>query len=463
MKNIVATINKLTKNNTVYGVGGFARDLARGACALDIDVVATKNAKSVAEKIAKALKLKLVTLDEKNKIYRIGNVDVSAMDGGDITSDLLKRDFTINAMAFDLKTAPPEFIDPSKGLSDIKAKKIKAVSKTSFTADPLRMLRAFRFAVQLGYTIDKPTLTQIKKHAKLINSAAPERVKNEFFTVLNSPEALKYVAGMDSTGILEVMFPEIKVMKRHAKKYYYHKNGLFEHTSKTLEALDTLFKNIKKYFPKYESGIRQHFTQKFSSNVDRSSLLKFTALFHDAAKPACAAKEGGKIRFFGHEEKGAEIIKAASKRLKLSSEETSIAAKLVRYHMRPSTLTKNNKVTLKAALRFFKDLGDETLDVLFLAVADWLSYKGLPTFSAKTFKNQLVSINFMIDEYFKFKTAHPKIKLIDGNVLMKHFKLKPSPLLGEMIKCIDDKQLIGEITTKEEALKFLTKKYKNKV
>ncbi|MCL2389125.1 MAG: HD domain-containing protein, partial [Elusimicrobia bacterium] len=356
-----------------------------------------------------------------------------------------------------------DIIDYCGGLGDIKSKKIKTVSTKSFTSDSLRMLRAFRFCVQLGYSIDKQTLTQIKKNAKLINAAAPERIKNEFFAVLSSPDALKYIELMDNTGILEAMFPEITVMKKSAKKYYYHKNGLFHHTTEVLYGLDSVFQNAKKYFPKYEKEIKEHFTQKFSSNVDRRNLLKFAALFHDAAKPACAAKVGDKMRFLGHEEKGAVIIKAISKRLKLSKEETEVAQKLVAAHMRPSTLTKNNTVTHKAALRFFKDLGNETLDVLVLAVADWLSYKGLKIFSPKTLKNQLVSVNFMIDEYFKYKNAPAKVKLLDGNILIKHFKIKPSPLIGAMIKDIDDKQLVGEITSKEAALKYLSKKYKKQL
>ncbi|MDR1941918.1 MAG: HD domain-containing protein, partial [Endomicrobium sp.] len=471
MEKIAAALNSISKGYEVYAVGGFVRDLLLKRKHTDIDLAVNKNALRFAVKTAKLFNSKVVVLDDISKIYRIPlkdapveNIDISLLDGKNIVEDLKKRDFTVNAFAFNLE----KFADFKKNLTaadkknfaHLKSKTLYSVSSGAFKADPLRMLRAFRFAAETGLTISRSLLAQIKKNAALIQKSAPERIKNEFFRILARKNCSAVVKMMDECGLLAALFSEIGKMKKAAKKYYYHPGGLFQHSFETMSAADNIISNLEKFFPDNFKDLSEHFFQNgiYSQNVGRAGILKFAALFHDSAKPETAKKEGSKMRFFGHEEAGAQKVGAIMKSLKMGKKETAAAVFLIENHMRPSTLTKNNVVTKKAALKFFRDIGDFSADLLILAMADWHSYKRLKVFAPKMLKMQEKSVRELIKLYFEFKNAKPLPKIIDGRIIMKKFKLKPGPWIGELIKIAVEKQSEGSISSQKEALDVISKK-----
>jgi poly(A) polymerase len=322
------------------------------------------------------------------------------------------------------------------------------------------MLRAFRFSAEAGLKISSALLAQIRKNSSLIRKPAPERIKNEFFRILSCQNCASVVKAMDECGLLGALFLEIGKMKKSSKKYYYHPGGLFQHSFETMSAADNIVSNLKKFFPDSFADLSEHFSQTalYSENVGRAGILKFAALFHDSAKPETAKKEGSKMRFFGHEELGAKKVRAVMKTLKAGKKEEAAAAFLIENHMRPSTLTKNNAVTKKAALKFFRDIGTFSPDLLILAMADWHSYKPLKVFAPKMLKMQEKSVRKLVKSYFEFKNAKPLPKIIDGNIIMKKFRLKPGPWIGELIKTALEKQGEGSISSREEALALLLKK-----
>ncbi|MDR3253750.1 MAG: hypothetical protein LBT07_02145, partial [Endomicrobium sp.] len=296
MNELIKKINDLSQNFEVYAVGGFSRDLLLKRRYNDIDLAVNKDVLNYSKKIAYALKSKLITLDDVNKTYRIilknnivANIDISPFHGKSIEQDLQNRDFTFNAIAFSLK----KFENFKKHiilineniLKDLKSKTINTVSVESFKVDPLRMLRAFRFAAELSFKLSSKTLRQIKQNAKLIAKASPERIKNEFFRTLSAENGVTFIKEMDKCGLLSEIFTEIKKMKKICKKHYYHPGGLFQHSFEAMESAESILNNFKKYFPENYVDIQQHFADNnvFSENITRSSLLKFTALFHDNA------------------------------------------------------------------------------------------------------------------------------------------------------------------------------------
>lgn len=472
MEKIINSIAGCSQGYDVYGVGGFVRDLLLKRVPKDIDIAVDKDAEKFSAEVAKSLKARLVVLDEAGKIYRIAlkngfavsNIDISLFGGKTIEEDLGGRDFTVNAAAFnirDFKNYGKKTVFYDKRCPrHLKDKVLSAVSEDSFKKDPLRMLRAFRFAAENGFKISPGTLKLIKADAGLIKRSAPERIKNEFFRILSSPVSAAIVKVMDKTGLLEALFPEIWKMKKAPKKYYYHPGGLFQHSFETMEAAGNILDNLKKYFPDNFEALETHFSDKtvYSENVTRACLLKFAALFHDSAKPETAKKEGGKMRFFGHEKQGAEKIEEIMKELKMGKKEIAAAKFLVDNHMRPSTLTKNNTVTDKAALKLFRDIGDNTPDLLLLSMSDWHSYKRLKIFAPKELKMQEKSLRTLISKYYDVKNAKPLPKIIDGNIIMKKFKLKPGPWLGDLLEFIAAKQQEGKILDKKAALKALSLK-----
>ncbi|BAG13546.1 HD domain-containing protein [Candidatus Endomicrobiellum trichonymphae] len=471
MNKLIKKINNLSKDFDIYATGGFSRDLLLKRSPIDIDLAVSRNALKYSKKIADVFNSKLITLNDTRKTYRIilkddviTNIDISLFNGKTIKQDLQNRDFTINATAFNLKNfknfKKHIILSDRNTLRDLKSKIVNTVSAESFKTDPLRMLRAFRFAAELNFKISKKTFKQIIKNAKLIRQSAPERIKNEFFRVLSVKNSAALIKDMDDCGLLSEIFAEIKKMKKTCRKYYYHPGGLFQHSFETVESAENILNNLKKYFPENYADMQKHFDNNatFSENITRESLLKFAALFHDSAKPETAKFENGKMHFLGHEELGAGKVKEIMLSLKSSKNDIETAVFLVSNHMRPSTLTRNNIVTKKAALKFFRDIGDNTPDLLVLSMSDWHSYKKLKVFSSKGLKLQEKSVRELLKYYYELKNAEPLSKIIDGNIIMKKFNLKPGPWIGELLNFATETQLEGTIFNTDEALKIVFSK-----
>jgi putative nucleotidyltransferase with HDIG domain len=249
-------------------------------------------------------------------------------------------------------------------------------------------------------------------------------------------------------------------MKKAKKKYYYHPGGLFEHSFETLESAENILINLKKYFPENFIELQEYFYrgESLSENVTRASLLKFTALFHDNAKPETSKFENGKMHFFEHEDFGANKLREMMHSLKFGKRDIETATSLVRHHMRLSSLTRNNIVTEKAALKIFRDMGDNTPALIVLSMSDWHSYKRLKVFSPKELKLQEKSARELIKKYYELKNTKPMPKVIDGNIIMREFSLKPGPWLGELLNFVNEAQLDGKVLSKNDALKLVLSK-----
>ncbi|GHT51393.1 HDIG domain-containing protein [Endomicrobiia bacterium] len=468
MNRLISKINDLSQDYDVYAVGGFVRDMFLKRKHKDIDLAVNKNAVKYSKRLATAFKSKFVTLDKINETYRIilkdnvvANIDISLFNGKTIEEDLQNRDFTVNAIAFNLKyfeNFKKHIILPnSNALKDLKSKTINAISDKSFKADPLRMLRAFRFAAELCFKLSRKTLQQIKQNAKLINTIAPERIKNEFFKVLSIKKSVILIDKMDKSGLLAELFPEIKKMKKASKKYYYHPGGLFQHSFETMESAENILNNLKKYFPTSYIDMQNHFEESsfFSENVTRVGLLKFTALFHDNAKPETATFKNGKMHFFGHEEHGAKKMEDIMLSAKFGKKDIEYVMSLIKYHMRLPALTRNNIVTKKATLKFFRDIGDKIPDLVVLSMSDWYSYKTLKVFSSKELKLQEKSVRELLKYYYELKNAKPLPKIIDGNIIMQKFNLQPGPWIGDFLKIAVEAYRDGEVSNTDEMLKLV--------
>ncbi|MDR1928808.1 MAG: HD domain-containing protein [Endomicrobium sp.] len=470
MNQFIEKINDLSQDYDVYVVGGFARDLfLKYKNYNDIDLCVNGNALKYSKIIANAFKTKVVILNDVNETYRIilkdniiGNIDVSAFCGKTIKSDLCNRDFTINAIAFNLKNYKSfkkhVIFSDKNTLRDLNSRILNTVSIDAFKSDPLRMLRGFRFSAIFNFKFSKKTLEQIKQNAKHIRKVAPERVKNELFKIFCTENSANLIDEMDKCGLLIEIFPEIKNMKRANKKYYYHAGGLFQHSFETLKSIEHILNNLYKYFPENYKDIKKDFNDNtnFSENITRKSLLKFVALFHDNAKPDTVILEKGKMRFWRHEEYGANKIKKIMIPLKFGKKDIEYAMSMIKYHMRPSTLTKNKIITKRAMLKLFRDIGKNTADLFILSMADWYSYQKLKSFSYKKLIFQEKSIKKLLKNYYKLKNAKPLTKIIDGHIIMQEFNLSSGPWIGDILKIITEAQHENKIFNTSEALKLIS-------
>lgn len=468
LKEFCEVINLAKETNTeVYVVGGYVRDFLLKKKTLDIDLVVSEKAESFVKKLVKRIDGKCFILHSDLQVYRVAvknnpdieYIDVSLMQGKNIKEDLSRRDFTINALAVkieDFDDIKKNVIDYFGGIKDLKKKEIKAVSKKVFVDDPLRMLRAFRFASEYNFKISKETLSLIKKYSSKISTVAGERIKNELFRILSNKKSSQYISVIDNVKLLEKMFPVITKMKKSAQSFYYHPKGLFQHCFQTYEALENIFIKLDKYFPTSKDILEQHLNEPFSENVTRKNLLKFIAIFHDCAKPECAKRMGNKMRFLGHEALGAKKTAQIMKELKMSNKEIDFVKAIISEHMRPSNLAKTEVITQRAQMRLFRDIMENTPDLLILAMSDWHSYKTLKKkiYPKKVLQQQEKSVAKLIFSYFDFINKKPKDKIVDGNILIKEFRLKPGKIIGELLKYINNAYEEGRVKDKQQALKY---------
>ncbi len=461
------------KNYLAYVVGGFVRDWLLGRKTDDIDIAVKGDALSIAQEVAGALDGKYVLLDKTNKIARViitgeslWHLDFTSFSN-DIQDDLERRDFTINALAVDLKaivSGSPQLIDPFSGESDLKKKLVRTVSQRIFTEDAARLLRAVRLAVELGFKIAPGTESLIKKDCQLAKRVPGERLREELVRILALPGSSMSVRYLDKLGLLTAVIPELQVLKG-AKQPKEHHWDVFNHSVETVATAEFLLRESPWKYGKenlltltpWSEEMSRHFDEEVSSGSNRRLLLKLGALMHDIAKPATrTVDETGRTRFLGHAKDGAAIGVAVLERLRFSSREIRLVENLIYHHLRPAQMSNNGLPTSRAIYRYFRDTEDAGIDILFLALADYLATHG-PKLDINEWKQHNLLISYILAENSKQVTKVLPVKLIDGNDLMDIFGLRPGRLLGELLAEVREAQAAEEISSKEEALERVRK------
>lgn len=461
-KRLLKNILKFAQSKKVklYLVGGILRDLIlnRAKENPDFDFCLKKGAIGFGKRIARKFKTGFVVLDKKRGCCRLvktikdktSTLDFTDFRGRTLEEDLKKRDFTINALGIELdkilqnKNWDNLCLDPYGGRKDLKAKIIRIVNKNNFDADPLRMLRAFSLAAIFGFKIDKETLRLIKLKRDKILKVSPERLRDELFKILDQSNSYKYLLEMDKLKMLKLIIPEIEIM-RDVRQGPYHHLDVWQHTLETVGQLEGLIQELKN-----NSEIQNYLAQTISSGRKRSALIKLGALLHDIGKPQAKHREDGKTKFHGHEKIGLEISKNITQRLKLSNDERDALEKIVLWHLRPGYLADNEKITPRATFRYFRDTGTEGVSILLLSIADQRSTKGPLTSKNSRLHHEKVVLS-LIKEYFKRQKTKKLPRLITGDDLIERFDLSPSPLIGKILREVEELQAVGKIKSKKEA------------
>ena len=459
------------KKRKVYLVGGYLRDLIlnRPKEILDLDFAIDKDSIKFSHALAKKLKADFVILDKAHGSTRIIYndrkqkyiLDFTDFRGKNLIEDLRYRDFTINALAIDLEKIKKAnnfnnlIIDLSNGRVDLAKKQIKITDRINFDDDPLRILRAFSLSATLGFKIEKNTLALIKKKKNLIKNSAFERIREELFKILKVKNSLSFLKTLDEIKLLSKIIPEIELM-RGVKQGPYHHLDVWFHSIETLRQLELLFEELK-----HKLIINKYLNDKIGNEHSRRDLMKLGALFHDIGKPQTLKIEKGRRCFHGHERLGYKITKDICQRLKLSNKEIDTINKMIFCHLRPGYLADTLTPTKRAVFRYFRDAGEEGISTLLLSIADKRSTCGKLT--SKKNRQQHEKIIFgLISEYFLKKKEKQLPRLINGDDLIKEFKLQPGPSIGKILREVEEIQAIGKIHSKKEALD-LAEKILNKI
>jgi len=505
--NLSATLAKIShllaiQKKQGYIVGGFVRDWLLERKTNDIDIAVSGDAITIAREVAEEIGGKFVLLDDVNNIARVvviedeqpgrtsqnqelrgaeWHFDFSPFTG-DIESDLARRDFTINAMALELsqfvtastatkkssrksasllteKQSPLKLIDPFSGKEDLRDEIVRGVSEQIFEADAARLLRAVRLAAELDFTIEPNTESLIRRYSQAITEVPGERVREELLRFLTLPQAAYHLRYLDKLGLLLALIPEIGESKG-VEQPTVHFWDVFEHSLQTVAAIEFLIRESDWEYSNddmlstapWSDVIERHLSQKVSSGSNHKVLLKLAGLFHDIAKPMTKSiDDTGRARFLGHTKQGAAMTANILERLRFSNQEIRLVESLVYHHLRPVQMAHEGLPTQRAIYHYFRDTREADIDILVLALADYLASRG-PLASMKEWRNHCQLINYILAEHDKQQAKILPVKLIDGHDIMDAFGLAPGPSIGKLLAMVNEAYASGELSTREEAL-----------
>lgn len=475
-----ATLDVLPAGQPAYLVGGSVRDALLQREVHDFDLAVSQGSLQLARRLADALEAAFYPLDEVRKTGRVvwtrpdkrrTVIDVALLRGEDLDADLRARDFTINAMAVELRQ-PERLIDPLGGLQDLRSKILRVCSPTSLEEDPVRVLRAFRLVVDFNLKISPETKTLLRQAAPRLSQVTPERVRDEIFRILGGihPEvALRLLAHFKA---LEQVLPELAALPG-VKQPVPHVMDVWEHTLAVVQRLTTVLNLLSaRYDPdasgnlaaglltvrlgRFRQQVQEHLQTPVSAERSLRSLLNFAALYHDAGKPHTRREEpDGRVHFYEHEKVSAELFTARAQALRLSTHEIERIRTIILHHMRPLWLAAGTAPIQRRAIhRFYRDTGAAGIDICLLSLGDvWATYGH--TLPQGVWRKHLDAVRLLMDAWWE-QNSHivSPPPLINGTDLIQALGLKPGPKVGELLNAIREAQAEGAIVDREGALDF---------
>ena len=437
--NIFPIISDLLDNENIKGyvIGGYVRDFFLKRDCKDIDIVVLGSGLDIAEKLGKKVKCN-VSLFKKFGTAMLKNDDLEIefvgarkesyrsdsrkpiVEDGTMEDDQNRRDFTVNAMAFSLnKENYGELVDPFNGMEDLANKILKTPTDPdiTFSDDPLRMIRAIRFATQLGFTIEEETFEAIKRNATRIDIVSVERISTEIEKIMMSPVPSVGFKLLDKCGLLKIMFPFLHNLKGvEVKNGRAHKDNFYH----TLTVLDNV------------------------AEMDGGKLwLRWAALLHDVAKPRTKSWDDTVgWTFHGHEVVGSKMANRIFKDLRLPlGGPLDYVKKLIFLHLRPIALAKE-EVSDSAVRRMLFEAGDDIDDLMLLCEADITSANDA---KVKKYMENFALVRHLLKEIEakdKIRNFQPPIT---GEIIMKRYNIPASAIIGEIKMMIKDAILEGTI------------------
>lgn len=488
---LVDKVRTILPDQEIYLVGGAVRDMLLNRVSHDLDFALPSNGVSLARRVGNALKANFMVLDDERDTGRVivneadGTrtfLDFATYRGGStLEADLHARDFTINAIAFDLRTQT--LSDPLNGASDLRAKLIRACSQTSLIDDPVRILRAVRQAAAFEFKIELETRKAMQQAVGLLPNISPERQRDELFRILEGPKPDSSMRALEMLGVFPYLLPELSALKGveqsapHIYDAWEHTLSVLGHLENILAALapgynaeDTndLFTGVLTLrIGRFREQFAAHFAESLNSDRSVRAALFFAALYHDVKKPATrSVDEAGRIRFFDHDMKGAEVAAQRGHALNLSNNEIERVNVIIKNHMRFHFFTRHlesdkQQPSRKAIYRFFRDSGAAGVDLVLLGLADLRGTRG-DTLSQEAWTAALEVARILLENYWERpeETIAPP-RLLDGNDLMRELNLEPGRIIGQLLEAIREGQATGKIENREQALDFARQYRKN--
>lgn len=480
---LIGRVGAVLSDQELYLVGGALRDALLGRISHDFDFALRGNAIGLARRVAAALQADFYVLGESFDAARVilsnpsgprDVLDFSSFRGADLELDLAGRDFTVNAMAFDLHNWT--LSDPLNGAADLRAKVIRICSDSAIDDDPIRVLRGVRLAAALDFTIESTSRRAMKRGARLLPGVSPERQRDELFRVLEGPRPSASLKALEILGAIAFILPELSRLKG-TEQAAPHVYDVWDHTLSVIGHLDGIMatldsdhageKNDEVFtgllslrLGRFRPQFRAHLAKALTPERSLRALLFFAALYHDVSKPATrTVDEGGRFHFFEHEIEGSTVAADRGRGLNLSNSEVSRLKLLVASHLRFNdhvTRMKNGPQmpSRQAIYRFYRDVGEGGVDLVLLGLADLRGKHG-HSLSQDVWSAALEVARALLESYWeKPEDAVDPPRLVNGNDIMQECGIGPGPLVGEVLEVIREAQATGLVSTRGEALVF---------
>lgn len=433
-------------NTRAFVIGGYVRDSLLGRDSKDIDIVVEGSGIEVAERVAERIGVNLTVFKSfGTAMLKYGNMEVEfvgarkesyradsrkpIVEDGSLEDDQNRRDFTINALAFSLQKEDfGNLVDPFNGVKDMQEGIIRTPldPDTTYTDDPLRMIRAIRFATQLSFFIVEDSLKSIRRNRERIKILSKERITEELNKIIMSPKPSVGFYLLDETGLLELILPSLLKLKGVESV---EGKGHKENFSHTLQVLDNLAEN--------------------SNNL----WLRWSALLHDIAKPATKNYEPGiGWTFHGHDYLGSKMVAGIFRQLKLPlNEKLKYVQKMVQLHLRPIALVQE-EVTDSAVRRLLFDAGDDIEDLMMLCEADITSKNDK---IVKRHKKNFDLVRQKLIEVEEKDAVRNFQNPVTGEMIMEIYGLSPCREVGLIKEYIKNAILDGKIGNNIDEAKTL--------
>jgi poly(A) polymerase len=448
-------------------VGGAVRDRLLGRQTADVDVVVDGDPAQAARALARAgRRAACFALSEDFGSWRVvaregdWQVDVEPLRGGAIEADLALRDFTVNAIAEPIAGGPP--IDPLGGLADLRAGRLRMASASAFAADPLRVLRLVRLAIELELEAEIETLRSAGAHARELSTVSAERVFAELRRIVAAREARRGLEMMSALGATAVVLPELEALRGVQQSRFHHLDVLghtFEVLDRTVELTDggagPVSAELQAGIGEQRPAVDALLAEPLADELTRGEALRWGALLHDAAKPLTRAVRpaDGRVTFIGHDVRGAELARAVLERLRASERLRAHVAALVRNHLRLGFLVHEPQpLARRTEFAYLRACSPVEVDVTLLSIADRLATRG--DRPQEAVRAHLAVASGLLADALRWRAEGPPRPLLRGDELADALGIATGPRIGELLDELAAAQYAGELHSRAQALDY---------
>jgi putative nucleotidyltransferase with HDIG domain len=446
----------LSGQDGIWIAGGAVRDAALGREVVDLDLAVAGDPAPVAKAIARAGAGHSFELSAEFATWRAvaadhsWQIDVTTLRGGTIEGDLGERDFTIGAVAVPLAGGEP--LDPFGGLADLERGLLRAVGERSFAADPLRLLRAARFAAGLELEIDPTTVALARAEASRAGEPAGERQLVELRKLVGGPDPLRGMQLLDELGLTAVVLPELEAL-RGVEQGPNHHLDVHGHTMAVLAHALEVERDLDRFGGERGDELRALLDEPLADEMSRGTALRFGALLHDVGKPVTRSERDGFVTFVGHDRDGVEIVGGLCGRLRASRVLTRHLQDLTLHHLRLGFMVHEAPLPPRRVHEYLRATDPVGADVTLLTIADRLSARGSGPFATEeAIEAHLSLARQMLADALDWRREGPPQPLLRGDELAAELGLGEGPALGELLAELEAAQYAGEVSNRDEAL-----------